>query len=157
MTHLLSFILLSSNLDLGAAVFMAVIVPLGAVVIFCVISIANNAKNTIQEGGIKALYPNIIKYIMTSYPNTQVTIDTPVYMRIESDDVDNDVVMQFSLRLNPDSKNMTVSGKIIPGTQKWAWIPSKDFEWKVECKYGYVHAESLVIEQIKEEMIFNPE
>ena len=121
---------------------------------FCV-----GSKRTIENGGIKGIFPNIIKYLMQKYPNAKVTTDTLVYMTIESEDVANDVTTKFSLKLNPESTTLYITGKIIPGNTKWAWIAPKEFNWNIRKFDKQINqiAEKKLFENINNDMVFNPE
>ena len=114
-------------------------------------------KQTLKNGGIKFYHPNIIKFLMRTYPNTMVTLDSSLYMTIKSDDITNDVTMSFSLKLHPVTRKMWVTGKIIPGNDKWAWIPPKEYIWQIDPDKGSCYSENMVIKTIKQDMIFHPE
>lgn len=148
--------LLSGNADLSTAILVCVGIMAAAFIIGYIYATAYDTKNTIDKGGIKGIYPNIIKFIMQNYPNARVTTDTKILMRIESIDTDLDVTMKFSLWLNTSNNNLKVTGTIIPGNTKWAWMPSEEFQWIVESKYGSSYSEMKVIERIKNEMVFEP-
>ena len=94
---------------------------------------------------------------MQTYSHARVTLDTPVYMTVKSTDRFDDVTMKFSLMLNPVSRKMKVTGKIIPGNVKWAWIPPKEYIWQIDPDKGSCYSENMVIKTIKQDMIFHPE
>lgn len=118
------------------------------------------SKKTVENGGIKGIYPNVIKYLMQRYPNAQVTACNLVYMVIESVDMTNDVTMKFSLKLNPESRTLYITGKIIPGNTKWAWIPPKEYNWKLQ-KLSDTQLDQMrenkILEKINNDMVFDPE
>ena len=147
-------ILLSGNSDLLSAILVCVGLIVVTAIIGYLYSCALDAKDTLKEGGIKGIYPNVVKFIMLNYPNTRVVSNSSLFMRIVSIDKEKDVTMFFSLWLNVANKNLKIKGSINPGN-KWAWIPPKKFQWCSEAKYGTLE-ECEIIEKIKNDMIFNP-
>ncbi|MBO7462791.1 MAG: hypothetical protein J6T96_09375, partial [Bacteroidales bacterium] len=113
-------------------------------------------RKFVKDGGLKAYYSNLIKFIMINYPDTKVLLDKTTRMIIESDDMLKGVKMRFSLSIDSD-KNLKIKGEIIPNVQIWSWIPPKDFNWKLVTYGQKSEKEDAIIKEIKNEMVFNPE
>lgn len=117
-----------------------------------------STKEAKDKGGIKGIYPSVIKFIAQYYPNTRMVIDTTLYITMESTDSIKGVTRKFSLRLNPDTCRLTVNGTIIPDNSIWAWIPKTNHNWLIGLpSWEPAHYESTIIEEIKKDMEFNPE
>lgn len=157
MVFMLKIQLLSGNASVGISILVCLALVIAVAVFARGYMAVSSTKDTMKKGGLKGLYPNIIKYIMQNYPNAVVVTDTPVLMKIESEDLRNDVKRQFTLRLNPDSKDVKVTGRLISGNEKWAWIPPTEMVWNIETKYGPTYSESQVIKKMETDMVFKAE
>ena len=151
---MLNLLLYSDGSVSGSLVAIFIMFVVIMVIVF-IVQTAGDAKEAHKKGGIKGYYSDLIKFIMQNYPNTEVIKDNVFYMEILSDDMKNDVKMKFTLRLFVPAKNLKVTGEILPGTKKWAWIPNKSFQW--EESEGSDFQQKQLIKKIKEAMIFNPE
>lgn len=152
-------IILSSNSGNWEEIFFPLFLIFGGISLAAFLySYAIGTKETTDKGGIKGIYPSVIKFIVQYYPNTRVLIDTTLYIAMESTDSINGVTRKFSLRLNPDTCRLTVNGTIIPDNSRWAWIPKTNHSWLIGLQsWKPAHYESTIIEEIKKDMVFNPE
>ena len=153
------FILLSSNVGSWGEMLFAMFLLFGGISLIAILySYGISTKEAKDKGGIKGIYPSVIKFIAQSYPNTRIVIDTTLYITMESNDTIKGVTRKFSLRLNPDTCRLTVSGTIIPDNSKWAWIPKTNHSWLIGLpSWEPEHYESTIIDEIKKDMVFNPE
>ena len=149
--------LLYAAADYGEA-FLNVSLLVGGIILAAFIySYVTSTKEALDKGGIKGIFPNVIKFIVQYYPNARVHTDTALYITIESNDFQKGVTRKFSLRLNPDVCKLTINGTLIPDNTKWAWIPKSEFQWVAGLSScADVLTENAVISQIKSEMVFNP-
>ena len=77
---------------------------------------------------------------------------------MESTNYIKGVTRNFLLRLNPDNCRLTVNGIIIPDNSIWACIPKTNHNWLIGLpSWEPAHHESSIIEEIKKDMVFNPE
>ena len=129
--------LLYSNAGSLGGIFSTMLLIFGGIFLaLYLFPTGSNIKETYKKGGIKGYYPDIIKFLMKHYPITTVTSDNPLYMIIESTDINTQVIMRFYLRLNPVSKDLRLTGKIFPNYEVQDRIPQDDFDWELDIKYG---------------------
>jgi len=155
----MAFILLSSNGGSWGEMFFTMFLLFGGIFLLALLySYGISTKEAKDKGGIKGIYPSVIKFIVQTYPNTRIVTDTLLYISMESNDTIIGVTRKFSLRLNPDTCRLTVNGTIVPDNSKWAWIPKSNHSWLIGLpSWEPAHYESTIIEEIKKDMAFNPE
>ncbi|MDD7405062.1 MAG: hypothetical protein PUG32_04160, partial [Bacteroidales bacterium] len=81
------FILLSSNVGSWGEMLFAMFLLFGGISLIAILySYGISTKEAKDKGGIKGIYPSVIKFIAQSYPNTRIVIDTTLYITMESND-----------------------------------------------------------------------
>ena len=155
---MLSILLNVSEENAHSSTTVVVIAFVLSAVLFAFLIYIMDKLNTIKEaekqGGIREYCPRLLDFLMKHYPLAKIVSETPVDIAITAADVYQFVTMKFYLDFNPKNLDVEIKGELIPDKTKWPAVPSKMFVWVLTKNQDAQADESLIINAIKNDMVF---